>query len=491
MESSDGQPPQGDGRKEAPLADLIARLRQENNLVGLAAMVVVDGQLVASAVDGERKIGSGVSLEIGDRWQLGSITKSITATMIARLVEAGQMQWSDAIGERFPDEGVHEDWKPVTLKQLLTHTAGAPANFSLLVALEHPALGPECTQARREAVLKVIAKKPAYPPGKRHAYSNVGYTIAGAMAEQATGVAWEDLVKREVFEPLKLTGAGFGPPKSPADTLEQPRGHRPFFLWKFAVDDEADNTPIIGPAGTVHMTLRDLCAYGAEHLRGDLGTGKLLSADAYKLLHTPELDHYACGWVKNERSPEIPHTVYWHNGSNTLWYALVVFIPDKNMVVAVASNDGDIDKAEAAAWEVVESSAKPFNVGADLPSGGALQGAEFPKKSPFSGVRWQDSQPEVRVGEEWFQLVSLDELPASEIVAFSRRTYGNKWQKRFDEDLVELLTRMGHPPRDAVTVVVQSLTTSETRTFNGVAMTEENRQAIRDARRSATSNDHE
>ena len=184
---------------------------------------MVDGKFVESAVDGERRNGSGVRLEIGDHWHLGSITKSITATMIARLVESGKMQFSDTIGECFPDAAIHDAWKPVTLKQLLTHTAGAPANFSILVALKQPPVGPECTLARREAVLKVLAEKPENPPGEKFAYSNVGYTIAGAMAEKATGATWEDLVKREVFEPLKLTGAGFGPPKSPAETFPQPR----------------------------------------------------------------------------------------------------------------------------------------------------------------------------------------------------------------------------------------------------------------------------
>ncbi len=197
---------------QAPLTDLISGLRKENKLVGLAAMVMVDGQVMASAADEERKQGSGVPIEVGDRWHLGSVTKSITATMIARLVESGQMQWSDSIGERFPDASIHEDWKPVTLKQLLTHTAGAPANFSFQVILKQPALGAECTQKRREAVMDVIAEKPAQPPGKKFAYSNVGYTIACAMAEKVTGASWEDLVKREVFEPLELTDAGFGPP---------------------------------------------------------------------------------------------------------------------------------------------------------------------------------------------------------------------------------------------------------------------------------------
>lgn len=103
------------------------------------------------------------------------------------------------------------------------------------------------------------------------------------------------------------------------------------------------------------------------------------------------------------------------------------------------------------------------------------------KKSPFAAVRWQQSQPEVKVGDEWFKLVSLNELPAAEIVAFSQRTYGNMWQKRFEEDLVELLTRMGHPPRDKATLVVQSLTSSQIRTLDGIPMTRANRRAIRDA----------
>ncbi len=102
-----------------------------------------------------------------------------------------------------------------------------------------------------------------------------------------------------------------------------------------------DNTNLMAPSSGVHMTLADLSTYANEHLRGQLGKGKLLSAETYQRMHTPRLHDYAFGWGKKGPSKEIPYTVYWHNGSNTLWYALVVFIPDKNMVVAVASNDGD------------------------------------------------------------------------------------------------------------------------------------------------------
>jgi len=58
-----------------------------------------------------------------------------------------------------------------------------------------------------------LASPRALPPGEKYAYSSVGYAIAGAMTESATGASWEDLVKREVFKPLELSDAGFGPPK--------------------------------------------------------------------------------------------------------------------------------------------------------------------------------------------------------------------------------------------------------------------------------------
>jgi CubicO group peptidase (beta-lactamase class C family) len=297
-------------------------------------------------------------IELGDEWHLGGITSSITATMIARLVESGQLEWSTTIGECFPDAPIHDDWKAVTFRELLTHTSGAPPLPPQDVIAQKPPLGPECTLARREIVLKMLANKPDNPPGQKFVYSNVDSTIAAAMAEKKTGATWEDLVKREVFQPLALTSAGFGPPRSPEGSLPQPLGHRPYLGAKVPATDTMDNSNIIAPSGAVHMTLADLAIYAYDHMLGHLGKGKLLSAETYKQLHTPRLNDYAYGWSQKGPNQDIPYTVFWHNGSNTLWYALVVFIPEKNMVVAVAANDGDWPSGEAAAWEIVKYSVK-------------------------------------------------------------------------------------------------------------------------------------
>ena len=141
-------PAQSSGINADSLARLITEQRQEKDLVGLAAMVMVNGKVERVAAQGERKAGSGVALEVSDRWHVGGITKSITATMISRLIESGQMSWTDTVGEAFPETSTHEVWKPVTLKQLLTDTAGAPVQFPQELWRKQIPPGPDRTLAR-------------------------------------------------------------------------------------------------------------------------------------------------------------------------------------------------------------------------------------------------------------------------------------------------------------------------------------------------------
>lgn len=336
------------------LKTLVPELRSDKKLVGLAAMVTIDGAPVAAVADGLRKKGSDVQLDVGDRWHLGSITKSITATVIARLVEREVFPWSMSVGQCWRDEQLHPDWAPVTLELLLTHTGGAAPNFPLATQFRRPPEGPPRTRARRQAVLAMLKQEPAYPPGQRHLYSNVGFTIAGAMAEQVTGKSWEQLVRDEVFKPLELTKAGFGPPQDDAHPLDQPRGHQNIGPFKRAAGVDEDNSPIIGPAGTVHMTLDHLCRYGHEHLDGRRGRGKLLKQASYTRLHTPRKNHYAFGWVVPPADDPDRGGMIWHNGSNTMWYAMIVLAPEHNAVIAVTSNDGDIAGAESAANQIVD-----------------------------------------------------------------------------------------------------------------------------------------
>ena len=68
---------------------------------------------------------------------------------------------------------------------------------------------------------------------------------------------------------------------------------------------------------------------------------------------------------------------------------------------------------------------------------------EFPKLAPYAGIRWT---PEVEIDGKWYALRSIDDLPVERIIEFARQKYDDRWQRRFNEDLVQVLTEMGHSP---------------------------------------------
>jgi hypothetical protein len=107
----------------------------------------------------------------------------------------------------------------------------------------------------------------------------------------------------------------------------------------------------------------------------------------------------------------------------------------------------------------------------------------YAKLSPFEAVSWQGEVPDVRVSGIWFELVSLNDWPANKIVSACQALGGKNWQKRFEEDLVEVLTRSGHEPGLHVTLQVRELTTGNDLLLKEVPMTEENRRTIMDAKR--------
>jgi hypothetical protein len=121
-------------------------------------------------------------------------------------------------------------------------------------------------------------------------------------------------------------------------------------------------------------------------------------------------------------------------------------------------------------------------VGAHPPGAAQERAKGYPKLSPFSAVRWKDSTPEVKVKDVWYELLAIDDTEAREVVKFCKEKEEKLWQKRFEEDLVEMMARMGHEPGEKVTLKVRDLKTGKTEVLKDVPNTHENRQAIWRAR---------
>lgn len=322
---------------------------------GLA--LVGPGATISFDVWGERKHGSGVPVTQDDRWHVGSCGKSMTAVLMARLVERGLLEWETSIAPLLVAHGikVHPDFSGLTLRHLLTHRSGLPTDPPQpdLAASFHSRV--PARMQRAVLAQATMTSKPTQIPGRSSCYSNLGYTMAGVLAESITDKAWEELMQREVFDPLGLDSAGFGAPGKGevgffatllgrAD-VKQPWGHMPGAvkgkLTELRPDDiYADNPCLIGPAGTIHLSLPDFARYIGFHAsRGETVPG-YLSRQTVNYLHTVRSgEESAFGWYL---SPAHENTVgkplLWHDGSNNAWYAAMLVVPEDRCGMAFVSN---------------------------------------------------------------------------------------------------------------------------------------------------------
>lgn len=331
---------------EADLSGVLEGVRAKHGLPALGAAVLKGGKVAAIGAVGKRREGGAESVTVDDRWHLGSLTKAMTATLLARLVERGRLSWGTTLGEAFPDLAakMHPGYRAVTLERLLTHFGGAPADVP-------PELWSELwrmqgTPAEQRLTL-VRGLTPEKPGPDAFLYSNAGYALAGAMAEAREGKPWETLLKIHVLAPLGMTSTGFRAPEG-----RNPWGH----AWKdgkavpVPPGPQADNPPGVAPAGAVHATLRDWAKFALLHLEGAQGKARLLRPQTFSKLHRAPLGQvHGMGWIIVDR-PWAKGRALTHAGSNTMWYAVVWLAPEKDFGVLVATNLGG-GPAEAAADE--------------------------------------------------------------------------------------------------------------------------------------------
>jgi D-alanyl-D-alanine carboxypeptidase len=310
-----------------------------------AAMVaVIDSRGARVAAAGVRIRGSDAPVTPDDLWHMGSNTKAMTATLAARLVEQGVIGWDSTVADALGglELEIHPDLTSADLASLLSHRAGMKANAGMLTAVRLAGADADRDAAADRLVYaRSVLNAPGGAPGE-FLYSNAGYVVAALMLETAAGEIYEALMAREVFGPLGMESAGWGPP-GVSGAADQPRGHRPglFGLAGAEPGAGADNPPAMNPAGRAHMSAGDLLTFLDVHRRGAAGedTG-YLRADSFARLHAPVGD-YALGWGVQ------PDGALTHAGSNTMWLVSMVVRPADGWAGAAGVNDGRLDRVSA------------------------------------------------------------------------------------------------------------------------------------------------
>jgi CubicO group peptidase (beta-lactamase class C family) len=348
----------------ADLSELIAGIPAAVGTPAVAVLLIDEGETRGMGVAGLRKAGSPEKVELGDKWHLGSCTKSMTATLAATFVEEGKITWETTLGEVLGKKlKMLKDYESITLGLLLANRGGVPGKVpdSVYADVDFSAQVKDLSdrdilKQRVQYAEAVLNLTPTSPPGTRYEYSNSGFIVAGVMLEVLTGKPWEKLIEERIFKPLGMVNSGFGnAARGDKRTPTQPWPHKDA-ATPVPPGPGDDNIWVLGPAGTVHGSLKDIARYIAMQATREIGP-VLKKKETFEFLHTavPDNNDYARGWIV-ARAPWSQGPAISHDGANTMNHCSFWIAPERKAAVAAFTNcdEKGSESCRAAIQAVVE-----------------------------------------------------------------------------------------------------------------------------------------
>ncbi len=212
-------------------------------------------------------------------FQIYSITKTFTSTVILKLVELKKLSLSDKLSKFYPQFPTGDS---ITIVNLLTHTSG-------IYDYTHGNNMPDQTE---KSFITFIETKPLhFSPGTNWNYSNSGYWLLGFIIEKVTGMSYEDAVKEYIFKPLQMTQSGFD-----FKNLSNKNKTTGYELFSDEIKKEAVVYDPPGPfaAGAIYSTVGDLYKF-----HKGLQAFKIVTEESLKKACTPFKNNYGYGWMIN------------------------------------------------------------------------------------------------------------------------------------------------------------------------------------------------
>lgn len=355
----------GDGRFNSIIEGIVS----DSNVPALTVTVIRDNQVVESASVGVRSFEADVPVSEQDQWQIGSVTKAITATLAARLVDLDMLTWDTRIDDSLSEhlDQINDELHDITLAELLQHRSGMRRGLDTTATEENN------PNDRLSYVLRGLEDSPVAQRGE-FSYSNLGYVTAGVMIEKATGMRWEDALQTYLFSELGIIEYGFGIP-DPGPGLSQPVGHyrrtptsanrfNDYWVVVPQAEYRIDWLKLNGPAGSVFITQQEYQKFQQLHLDGANNRSNFLTANSFKRIQQPGTGQdYAMGWFNEESEVinelKIQEPVLTHGGSIGIWTASSTLLPDRNISIFMASNSGqvfyvDVLEVILKRWQVIE-----------------------------------------------------------------------------------------------------------------------------------------
>ena len=259
-------------------------LLAEHKVPGAAVGILHKGEVLEIA-SGVANLNTGVEVTADTVFQIGSMAKAWTATVVMKLVDEGSLDLDEPVRTYLPDFKVADAQvsKTVTLRHLLSHTSGIDGDY-----FEDQGRGDDCLQKYVESCASL---RQTHPIGVTMSYCNTGYSVAGRIIEVVTGKVWDHAMKDLLHVPLGLTHTSTLPEEA--------------ILHRVAVGHislKPGDPPVVapywmlpracGPMGLINSTVKDALAFARLHLdEGKTSQGEqLLSAEAIRQMEEPQTE---------------------------------------------------------------------------------------------------------------------------------------------------------------------------------------------------------
>lgn len=323
------------------LAQLATAHRVPGAALGILHVDDTGNDEVVEVAHGVSSLATGVPVTTDTAFQLGSITKVWTATLVMQLVDEGRLDLDAPVTRVLPELRLSDPSlaETVTVRHLLTHTSGIDGDVP-----NDTGRGDDCLATYVDRLVEVPVN---HPLGATMSYCNSGFVLAGRVVEALTGQIWDIAMKERVFEPLGLEQASTLP--------EQALLHRAAVGHLGEAGEELRPTPVwglprsLGPAGSVTAPVGDVLRFARMHLNDGVhrnGT-RLLSERSVAAMRQPQVDvpeartfptEWGLGWMLATWDGR---RVIGHDGGTIGQVACLRLVPEHRVAVVLLTNGGE------------------------------------------------------------------------------------------------------------------------------------------------------
>lgn len=301
--------------------DIVNAQLERQHIPGVSVAVLKDGKVVKAKGYGLANVELGTPATADTVYQIGSVSKQFIAAGVLMLRKQGKLDLDDAL-VKFIDD-VPEAWKPITLRQLMTHTSGLARE----VAGNELKVQPDIDAIRAGYSLQMVGK-----PGEKQEYSNLGYFTLAEVITRAAGKPWSQYIDETIFAPLGMKAT------RTTTARDLVRNRSGGYVWADPVYTNAIEVPNVRPSGAFLSTVNDLAKWDAA-----LNSDALFSAEERALMWTPvklidgSTRPYGLGWrMENVGTHRHVH----HSGSMPGYRATISRYVDDGVSVIVLTNTG-------------------------------------------------------------------------------------------------------------------------------------------------------